>query len=228
MRAIISMGLTVLLVAIAIGDEAKPEQTKKEAMKDKYVMVLMKTSMGDITLQLDSTKAPITVANFLRYADEKGYDGTIFHRVVPGFVVQGGGFNPDMTKRPTHEPIENEWENGLKNAEGTIAMARLGNQPNSATNQFFINLKDNFALDQPRDGAGYAVFGKVVEGMDVVNAIGNVKVDNSDPVYKDKPLKDVLIKEVSVISKPGQEKPVEKKAAEEMPKEKPDSPAEPK
>ncbi|MFQ5492305.1 MAG: peptidylprolyl isomerase, partial [Phycisphaerae bacterium] len=127
--------------------------------------VKMSTTLGDIVLELDARLAPVTVYNFLRYADEKFYDGTIFHRVMPNFMIQGGGMTPDLEKKTTglHPAIRNEWQNGLKNLIGTISMARLGRQPDSATNQFFINVKDNTALDQPRDGAGYCVFGKVVE-----------------------------------------------------------------
>lgn len=157
--------------------------------------------MGNITIRLDSKKAPITVANFLNYVNKKAYDGTIFHRVIPGFMIQGGGFKPDMSQIPTDEPITNEWQNGLKNMRGTIAMARTGNQPNSATNQFFINLKDNTYLDQPQDGAGYAVFGKVIGGMDAVDAIAKVQTSNDDPVYKNKPVIPVIIQSITVIGK---------------------------
>jgi len=131
--------------------------------------------MGDIVLELDPEKAPITCENFAKYVDEKHYDGTIFHRVIDNFMIQCGGFEPDMTQRPTGKGIKNEWKNGLSNARHTIAMARLGNQPDSATAQFFINVGDNGFLDEPRDGAGYAVFGRVVEGIDVIDAIRGVK-----------------------------------------------------
>jgi cyclophilin family peptidyl-prolyl cis-trans isomerase len=137
--------------------------------------VLVKTSMGEITLELDAEKAPKTVANFLGYLDEKSYDGTIFHRVIPDFMIQGGGLGPDMQKKPTREPVENEAKNGLKNVRGSVAMARTGD-PHSATAQFFINLKDNDFLDYPgRDGWGYTVFGKVTQGMDVVDGIARVR-----------------------------------------------------
>ena len=136
--------------------------------------VMLKTSMGDITLSLDADKAPQTVANFLAYVDAGFYDGTIFHRVIPGFMIQGGGLAPDMQKKPTREPIENEAKNGLKNLRGSIAMARTGD-PHSATAQFFINHKDNANLDFPSfDGWGYAVFGEVTAGMEVVDAIAAV------------------------------------------------------
>ncbi|MHC5022702.1 MAG: peptidylprolyl isomerase [Planctomycetota bacterium] len=136
------------------------------------VRVRMTTSLGDIVLELDREHAPESVRNFLRYADRGYYDGTIFHRVMAGFMIQGGGLTPDMQKKPTDPPIVNEWRNGLKNRRGTVAMARLGGDADSATSQFFINVVDNGGLDQPQpDGAAYAVFGRVVEGMDVVDAI---------------------------------------------------------
>lgn len=137
----------------------------------KIVKVLMKTSEGDITLALDEGKAPITVANFLKYADEGFYDNTIFHRVISGFMIQGGGLTADMAKKATRDGIQNEAANGLKNVRGSIAMARTG-EPHSATAQFFINHANNSALDYPsRDGWGYAVFGMVTDGMDVVDKI---------------------------------------------------------
>ena len=138
--------------------------------------VVLETTQGRITLDLDAEAAPISVENFLAYMDDGAYDGTVFHRVIPGFVIQAGGFEPDMTKRPTREPIANEWQNGLKNVTGSVAMARLGGQPDSATNQFFINVADNNALDRAQaDGAGYAVFGEVVSGMDIAMRISAVR-----------------------------------------------------
>jgi cyclophilin family peptidyl-prolyl cis-trans isomerase len=144
---------------------------------DKNPKVLMKTSMGDITLELSNDKAPVTVKNFLGYVDDKFYDGTIFHRVIKGFMIQGGGHIPDMSKKPTKGPIKNEADNGLSNKRGTIAMARMPD-PHSATAQFFINHVDNPNLDHmdKGDGYGYCVFGKVIAGMDVVDAIANVKI----------------------------------------------------
>ena len=140
--------------------------------------VKLTTSMGDIVIELNEDAAPVTVKNFLRYTQERFYNGTIFHRVMPNFMIQGGGFSADMEQRPTHEPIINEGNNGLKNDRGTIAMARTNN-PNSATCQFFINHTDNNSLnyDGP-DKPGYAVFGKVVEGMDVVDKIASVQTAN--------------------------------------------------
>ena len=139
--------------------------------------VLMKTSKGDITLELFADKAPITVKNFLSYVDDHFYDGTIFHRVIKGFMIQGGGLTADFHSKPTKPSIKNEATNGLKNKRGTVAMARMPDI-NSATCQFFINHADNPFLDHrdnTPEGYGYAVFGKVIEGMDVVDAIANVK-----------------------------------------------------
>ena len=144
--------------------------------------VLIKTSQGDIVVELDSAKAPATVANFLRYVDDKHYSGTLFHRVIAGFMIQGGGLTRDFDEKPTRAPIQNEAGNGLKNAYGTIAMARTGD-PHSATAQFFINVADNAFLDHtgnnPR-GWGYAVFGKVTKGMDVVEKISHTPTRPGD------------------------------------------------
>ena len=141
--------------------------------------VIMNTSMGSMTIELDEQNAPISTENFLAYADAGEYDGTIFHRVIDGFMIQGGAFEPDMNQRQgSRGGIKNEWENGVSNTRGTLAMARLGNQPDSATNQFFINVSDNDFLDQPRDGAGYAVFGKVVEGLEIIDEIKGVDTTN--------------------------------------------------
>jgi cyclophilin family peptidyl-prolyl cis-trans isomerase len=141
--------------------------------------VTLETSHGSIVLSLDDAKAPISTKNFLEYVDAGHYDGTIFHRVIDGFMIQGGGFTPDMNQKPTKPTIKNEWKNGLKNKRGAIAMARLGGNPDSASSQFFINVKDNGFLDQPQpDGAAYATFGEVVKGMDTVDKIKVVKTKN--------------------------------------------------
>jgi peptidyl-prolyl cis-trans isomerase A (cyclophilin A) len=138
--------------------------------------VRLTTSMGDIVLELNPGKAPRTVENFLLYVNDKHYDGTVFHRVISNFMIQGGGFTPDLQQKPTKSPIPLEAGNGLKNDRGAIAMARTGN-PNSATSQFFINTVDNANLNAPKpDGHGYAVFGKVVSGMDVVDKMRTVAV----------------------------------------------------
>ncbi|MHC4216344.1 MAG: peptidylprolyl isomerase, partial [Planctomycetota bacterium] len=155
---------------------AKPAPTPTPTPKPiaSLVTVKIQTTMGDIVLELNKTKAPVTVKNFLAYTSQGSYNGTIFHRVIPNFMIQGGGLTPNMVKKPTNAPIVLEASNGLKNARGTIAMARTG-APNSATNQFFINHKDNFNLDyRGASSPGYAVFGKVVSGMNVVDAIAAV------------------------------------------------------
>ena len=138
-------------------------------------MVRFETTLGEFTIDLFESDAPITVKNFLDYVDAGHFDGTVFHRVIPGFVVQGGGMTEDMRQKPTRTPIKNEAANGLKNRRGMLSMART-NDPDSATSQFFINLVDNAFLDpSPRNGAGYAVFGCVTEGMSVVDAMAKVK-----------------------------------------------------
>ena len=162
-------------------------------------MVEMVTSKGVIKLELDAEKAPITVANFLEYVKSGHFEGTIFHRVIPGFVIQGGGLQSGMLEKPTNAPIENEADNGLKNLTGTICMART-NDPHSATSQFFINLKDNSFLDHTgknAQGWGYAVFGKVTEGMDVVEAIAAVRTGNAG-YHQDVPVEDIVIEKVSL------------------------------
>ena len=160
--------------------------------------VKLATSMGDIVVQLDPEKAPKTVDNFLKYVKAGHYNGTIFHRVIPNFMIQGGGMTPDMNEKPTNPPIALEARNGLVNQRGTIAMARTAD-PNSATAQFFINVKDNEFLDaeKARDGNGYAVFGKVVSGMDVVDKIRVVPTGSKGP-HDDVPTTPVIIKKATV------------------------------
>ncbi len=164
----------------------------------KNPIVVMETSMGKIVLEIYQDKAPETAKNFLKYVDEKFYDGTIFHRVIPNFVIQGGGFDKEMVEKPTHEPIKNEADNGLSNLRGTIAMART-NDPHSATSQFFINLVDNKGLDfkdkNSGRGWGYAVFGKVLEGMDVVDSIAKVKTTKKG-YYENVPVEPLQILKV--------------------------------
>jgi peptidyl-prolyl cis-trans isomerase A (cyclophilin A) len=160
--------------------------------------VLIKTSLGEITVALDEDRAPLSVANFLAYVDAGFYDGTVFHRVIPGFMIQGGGLTADLEKKPTREPVENEARNGLKNERGTIAMART-RDPHSATAQFFINHGDNDNLDYPSfDGWGYAVFGRVSDGMDVVDAIAEVPTGRRAG-RGDVPLETVTIESVTRI-----------------------------
>jgi peptidyl-prolyl cis-trans isomerase B (cyclophilin B) len=159
---------------------------------------VMKTSVGDIHLELYPAKAPATVDNFVRYAKDGFYDGTIFHRVISHFMIQGGGFSPDMQKKPTREPIKNEANNGLSNMRGTIAMARMP-QPHSATAQFFINVQNNMNLDyQGENNWGYAVFGQVTQGMDIVDDIRFVPT-TSKPPFSDVPVEPVIIQSVTII-----------------------------
>jgi cyclophilin family peptidyl-prolyl cis-trans isomerase len=164
-------------------DDAKSNAASKPAASQPAPgnpKVVLQTSMGKIVIELNPEKAPITVANFLQYVDSGFFDGTIFHRVIPNFMIQGGGFTSDMKQKATQAPIQNEASNGLKNDRGTLAMARTNN-PNSATAQFFINVKDNAFLNYPSNG-GYAVFGKVIEGMDVADKIVNVPTTSSGPM----------------------------------------------
>ncbi len=169
------------------------------------VYVKLTTNKGDIVLELYPDKAPKTVANFVQYVNNGFYDGTIFHRVIPSFMIQGGGFDRDLIRKPTREPIENEAANGLKNLRGTIAMARTGD-PHSATAQFFINVQDNPALDYtgPQNSRtwGYAVFGKVIDGMDTVDTIRFQPTEARGPFRRDVPIKDMIIKKATVIQKP--------------------------
>jgi peptidyl-prolyl cis-trans isomerase A (cyclophilin A) len=163
--------------------------------------VKLATSLGDIVLELDAAKAPKTVENFVQYVQAGHYDGTVFHRVIENFMIQGGGMTPDMSERPTRAPITLESRNGLSNVRGSVAMARTSD-PNSATAQFFINVKDNAFLDaaNSRDGNGYAVFGKVTAGMDVVDKIRNVKTGNKGP-HQNVPLEPVTIKKATLVEK---------------------------
>ncbi len=221
-------------VALAAGQALAQEETagqEKEQMvkpsQDANPRVKLTTTKGDIIVELNREKAPITVENFLTYVREGYYDGLVFHRVIPNFMIQAGGFDIDLNRRKkgVHEPIKLESKNGLSNERGTIAMARTAD-PNSATTEFFINVVDNPNLDYPsRDGHGYAVFGKVVEGMDVVDAIRNSKLVTSpnDPgrgregaVNPDPP---VVIEKATIVDAQG--KPIEQK-------EQPEKRAEPK
>lgn len=158
--------------------------------------VMLETTKGTIELELYPQQAPVTVENFITYVKEGHYDGTISHRVMPGFMVQGGGFTPDGTQKPTKEPIKLESDNGLKNVFGTVAMART-NVPDSATSQFFINVANNDFLNYAPGNAGYAVFGKVVSGMEVVNAIAAVETGNRGE-HSDWPVEDVIIRKAYV------------------------------
>lgn len=176
-------------------NETQPEPTS-DASEDTadMVYVVMETNKGDITLELDPQHAPATVDNFLTYVDSGFYDGTIFHRVIPNFMIQGGGFVPDGTRKDTRPPIVLESQNGLSNTTGTIAMART-QAPNSATSQFFINVNDNLPLDYRPGNPGYAVFGRVTSGMDVVNEIRQVETGTFDR-HADWPTEPVIIERV--------------------------------
>lgn len=163
--------------------------------------VRLQTNLGAIVIELEPDKAPKTVDNFLRYVREGHYDGTIFHRVIPNFMIQGGGYDASYKQKPVHEPIRNEADNGLKNDRGTVAMARTGD-PDSATAQFFINVADNDFLNftaPTMRGWGYAVFGKVVEGMDVVDKIVSVPTGAGGPFAKDAPRQPVVIEKAAVV-----------------------------
>jgi len=159
--------------------------------KNMDTIVVLTTSMGNIEIKLATEEAPVTTENFLSYVEDDYFDGIIFHRVIPGFMIQSGGFTPDGTEKTTGDPIALESDNGLKNERGTIAMARTSN-PDSATSQFFINLVDNAFLDKSSGSDGYAVFGEVVEGMDVVDAIAGVKTSTKG-AFQDWPEEDVVI-----------------------------------
>lgn len=166
--------------------------------KSQNTVVVVKTNLGQFNIELYDKKAPITVKNFLEYVDQKFYDGTIFHRVIPNFMIQGGGFTPDMMKKAARPPIKNEADNGLENLKGSLAMARTA-EVNSATCQFFINVKDNKVLDHGVRDFGYAVFGKVVEGWDVVEKIKNIKTTVKDR-YRDVPAKPVIIESMRRVA----------------------------
>jgi len=175
----------------------KTDTEAKETPKAKNPIVLVETSLGTMKVELFEKEAPLTVKNFMNYVKEKFYDGTIFHRVIPGFVIQGGGFTPEMVQKSTHSPVKNEAANKINNTTGTLSMARTA-VVDSATSQFFINLRDNPPLDHQDDsdrGYGYCVFGKVIEGMDVVNKIG--KVPTTTKGYNsDVPVTPVIIKSI--------------------------------
>ncbi|MBD3815264.1 MAG: peptidyl-prolyl cis-trans isomerase [Halothiobacillus sp.] len=190
---------STVAVACLLGSTSSVFAT--EATKAKPVSVKIVTNMGAITVELDAAKAPKTVENFLSYVKSGFYNGTIFHRVIPGFMIQGGGFTPDFRQKPTHAPIVNEADNGLSNRRGTIAMARTSD-PDSATAQFFINVADNKFLDYSgpsMQGAGYAVFGHVTSGMNVVDQIASTPTGAAGPFPQDVPKKTVLIESIKVL-----------------------------
>lgn len=212
LNGLVAAFATVVLAMVAAAQNTAPPSKAPEpapapapaptppAAKPALEYVLMTTSKGPIVIELNREKAPISVDNFLSYVDKGYYDGTVFHRVMSNFMIQGGGFTKDMQQKNTDAPIKNEWQNGLKNVRGSIAMARFGGQPDSATSQFFINVKDNSALDASRDGAAYAVFGKVIGGMTVVDEIRNVKVVSDQRGELSKPVEPLVIESVKRIS----------------------------
>ena len=192
-RGSLFLGLAVALVAATVLWFSGAAQTPATAAaKGGKPVVVLVTSLGDITLELEPEKAPISVENFLNYVDAGFYDGTVFHRVIPNFMIQGGGMTANLSQKPTRPAIKNEAENGLKNDAGTIAMARTS-APDSATAQFFINLKDNDFLNHGARDFGYAVFGHVTQGMDVVKKIGAVPTGRQD-----RPVTPVTIKKLTI------------------------------
>ena len=202
-RRIALISLLILpLVASCQPAKEKEATTDKDKTEEvaKDTKVLLKTNLGDIVIELNAKKAPITTANFLSYVNKKHYDGTVFHRVIKDFMIQGGGFTLNdgrLTEKSTGQGIKNESDNGLKNDRGTIAMARTSD-PNSATAQFFINTVDNSGLNYPNNG-GYAVYGKVVEGMKVVDKIRAVETGPSGPFPTDAPQTPVIIESAKVV-----------------------------
>jgi peptidyl-prolyl cis-trans isomerase B (cyclophilin B) len=191
--------LTAVVLVCGCGEGAKKANFERNMMTSETKTVKLETSMGNIVIELNEQAAPVTVKNFLGYIEEGFYDGTIFHRVIPDFMIQGGGFTDQMVEKQTREAIINEAKNGLKNERGTIAMARKPH-PDSATVQFFINHRDNAPLNYVENGnPGYAVFGKIIEGMDVVDAIATVNT-TTRMGYDDVPVKAVVIKSARVVS----------------------------
>lgn len=180
-------------------DSTKAEQKKAETPKSNPVVV-MSTTLGDMTIELDINNAPVTVRNFLSYVDSGYYEGIIFHRVIPGFVVQGGGFDLQYRRKSTNAPIANESDNGLKNLRGTLSMARTAD-PNSATSQFFISLNDNPNLDWQNNRPGYAVFGKVTKGIEVIDKMALLPQGMQTGVFANAPNDRVIIKSVTRVSK---------------------------
>jgi cyclophilin family peptidyl-prolyl cis-trans isomerase len=198
-RRVFLSALSAVAVGMAMATASAADTPNTAASAAALPKVDLKTNMGDIVLELYPEKAPKTVDNFLKYVKEGHYKGTIFHRVIDGFMIQGGGYDKQLQERPTHAPVENEGKNGLKNANYTIAMARTGD-PHSATAQFFINVNDNENLDYPApDGWGYCVFGKVIRGMDVVDKIKKLKTTERSDMFANLPEKQVVIESATLI-----------------------------
>ncbi|CAL1239964.1 Peptidyl-prolyl cis-trans isomerase ppiB [Candidatus Methylocalor cossyra] len=193
--------LGILIPAMTGGAAENTHPTEKPPVSETSPQVKFETNLGDIVVTLNPSKAPVTVENFLAYVKEGFYDGTLFHRVIPGFMAQGGGFTKDFQPKPTHPPIKNEADNGLPNKRGTIAMAR-SSDPNSATAQFFINFKDNAFLDYRNptpQGWGYAVFGEVTQGMDVVDKMATIPTGAGGPMPSDVPKHPIVIEKATVL-----------------------------
>jgi len=197
--------IPLLLTAFSIANPAMAASKAHKAAKkmtEHTIQVKFETTQGNFVLQLDKAKAPVTVENFLSYVKDGFYDGTIFHRVIPGFMAQGGGFTTDFKQKPTHAPIKNEADNGLLNKRGSVAMARTSD-PNSATAQFFINFIDNTFLNHKSptpQGWGYAVFGEVVQGLDVVDGFGKIPTGPGGPIPSDVPKTAIVINKATVVS----------------------------
>ncbi len=189
----LSISIAWLLAAQVAG--AAPAPAGEARVPPKGPVVIMETSKGRIVIELDRARAPLTVANFIKYVRGGFYDGTIFHRVIPGFMIQGGGYDQQLVEQPTRLPVQNESKNGPSNRRGTVAMARTS-APDSATAQFYINLKDNTQLDGSTAAFGYTVFGDVLEGMDVVDRIAAVPTRARDQMFANLPVEAVVIKRV--------------------------------
>lgn len=203
-RILFIIGLLLMSVMTCNAADKAPESKKATQSNGEKMAanpkIKIETTLGNITLELDATKAPTSTENFISYVKDGFYDGTIFHRVIPNFMAQGGGMKPDMTEKSTKASIQNEANNGLKNARGTVAMART-NDPHSASSQFFINVKDNAFLDHKSEdmqGWGYAVFGKVVDGMDIVDKMEKVKTGTKG-FHQDVPEEAVIMNKVTVV-----------------------------
>ena len=202
MRLLTSLFISIFLLAFSDASLAAKAHKASKKMTEHSIQVKFETTQGNFVVQLDKAKAPVSAANFLTYVKEGFYDGTIFHRVIPGFMAQGGGFTTDFKQKPVHDPIKNEADNGLLNKRGTIAMARTSD-PNSATAQFFINFIDNTFLNHTSPtpkGWGYAVFGEVVEGMDVVDGFGKIPTGSGGPFPTDVPKTPIVINKATVVS----------------------------
>jgi peptidyl-prolyl cis-trans isomerase A (cyclophilin A) len=205
--------MILLTAALIVAQVASPSPSPSAPTGP---VATIETSLGRIRIALDQEKAPVSVTNFVKYARSGHYSGTVFHRVIPGFMIQGGGMTAELKEKPTSPPIRNEARNGVRNLRGSIAMART-NDPNSATSQFFINVKNNPSLDFGIQGAGYAVFGQVIDGMDVVDRIVAVPTKNAGP-YQNVPVTPVVIKSVRVEGAGAAAKPAAASAASPAPR----------